>query len=134
MDSAPAGVAFLEGLRSLSIASSQHAGEGIDNLLPTYYDEEYVCNNAYEVVTSTDHIPDQTDEDSDCGYPMFLGPFAAQDLNCGYVPQGLTPGDVHCGTQVLTCLELDALHALGYPGYTCGDTEFYMQAWCPMAD
>ncbi|CDM36417.1 CAZyme family GH71 and CBM24 [Penicillium roqueforti] len=103
-------------------------------LLPTYYDEEYVCNNAYEVVTSTDNIPNQTDEDSDYGYPMYLGPFAAQDLNCGYVSQGLTPGDVHCGTQVLTCLELDALHALGYPGYTCGNTEFYMQAWCPMAD
>ncbi|KAL4948285.1 glycosyl hydrolase family 71-domain-containing protein [Aspergillus filifer] len=66
-------------------------------LLPTYYDEEYVCNSAYEVVTSTDHIPDQTDEDSDYGYPIYRGPFSAQDLNCGYISEGLTPGDLHCG-------------------------------------
>ncbi|KAL4946503.1 hypothetical protein BDV06DRAFT_218224 [Aspergillus oleicola] len=35
--------------------------------LPTYYDEEYICNSAYEVVTSTDYTPDQTNEDSDYG-------------------------------------------------------------------
>ncbi|KAL4862782.1 hypothetical protein BDV12DRAFT_202724 [Aspergillus spectabilis] len=103
-------------------------------LLPTYYDEEYVCNSAYEVVTSTDHIPDESDADSDHAYPISLGPFSAQDLTCGYVSKGLTPGELECGAQERTCLELDALHALGYPGYICGDTEVYLQAWCPFGE